>query len=81
MVYHLFKYSVEYLRDLFEKYPVLLKFIKKSNSFWNKIIDFSYFDKLPKAVNYFLPTFKKELPINRKVIFSEKIGLDKINNF
>jgi hypothetical protein len=61
MVYHFFKYSVNYLENLLKKYPVILTFIQKSESFWSKIIDFSYFE-IPKTKNYFLPKFKKQIP-------------------
>ena len=80
MVYHFFKYSVNYLENLLKKYPVILTFIQKSESFWSKIIDFSYFE-IPKTKNYFLPKFKKQIPWFRKIHFPKKFGLDNYDNF
>jgi hypothetical protein len=77
---YVFKYSVDYLKKLFEKYPVLLRFILKSNSFWRDIIDFSQFE-IPSTTNIFLPKFKKEVPPTRKVLIDQKRDIKDIKNF
>jgi len=80
MSMYVFRYSIEYLEKLFSKYPILLRFILKSDSFFNTIIDFSKFE-IPSNINIFLPRFKKEIPPSRKVFIDKTWDIDSIKNF
>jgi len=76
MNFYLFKYSIKYLQELFDTYPVISDFIKRSNSFWNTILQLSTFKT--KNIDYFFPSFKKQIPSSKKLLVQTKWIFDSL---
>lgn len=79
--YKLFRYYIETIISIIEKYQVLWYYISNSNSNLNKIIDTSQYKNKFKKINLYLPPLKKEINTNRKIINDKKYQISNKNYF
>lgn len=78
--YKTFRYCIEYLKELIQKYPSIWYLILKSESFYKDILDISKFSKSEKT-QYFLPSLKKEIKNENRIYNPSAYELDWFTDF